>query len=233
MSTFVSALGPGSGLRAFSQPPFGPLTSVGLKERFLKSTVLSAFASAKRIEHLHAFSVDSDCIRFGSGDRSVTLRPRLEYVPKSLSTPFERTETVSLSALATKSSPSQSADAQTAVCPVRALRFYIDRSSSVRQSIQLLGAMVGATKGRAVSKQSLSHWIVDAITEAYTTQGLENALCTLGAVQRVYWVWALSVVKMYVYSRYLLGSRLVFAEYLRQVLQAGRSVLSLPSAVGE
>ncbi len=43
----------------------------------------------------------------------------------------------------------------------------------------------------------------------------------------------LSVVKMYVYSRYLLGSRLVFAEYLRQVLQAGRSVLSHPSAVGE
>ncbi len=29
MSTFVSALGPGSGLRAFSQQPFGPLTSVG------------------------------------------------------------------------------------------------------------------------------------------------------------------------------------------------------------
>ncbi len=65
MSTFVSALGPGSGLRAFSQPPFGPLTSVGLKELFLKTTVLLAFASAKRIEHLHAFSVDSDCIRFG------------------------------------------------------------------------------------------------------------------------------------------------------------------------
>ncbi len=78
MSTFVSALGPGSGLRAFSQPPFGSLTSVGLKERFLKTTVLLAFASAKRIEHLHAFSVDSDCIRFGPGDCSVTLWPRLE-----------------------------------------------------------------------------------------------------------------------------------------------------------
>ncbi len=50
--------------------------------------------------------MDSDCIRFGPGDCSVTLRPRLEYVPKSLSTPFERTETVPLSALATKSSPS-------------------------------------------------------------------------------------------------------------------------------
>ncbi len=94
MSTFVSALGPGSGLRALSLRPFGPLTSV----------------------------------------------------PKSLSTPFERTETVSPSALATKSSPSQSADAQTAICPVRALRFYIDRSGSFRQSIQLLGAMVGVRR---------------------------------------------------------------------------------------
>ncbi len=67
MSTFVSALGPGSGLSALSLQPFGPLTSVGLKELFLKTTVLLAFASAKRIEHLHAFSVDSDCIRFGPG----------------------------------------------------------------------------------------------------------------------------------------------------------------------
>ncbi len=129
-------------LRTLSQPPFGPLTSVGLKKLFLKTTVLLALASAKRIEDLHAFSVDSDCIRFGPGDCSVTFQPRLEYVPKSLSTPFKRTETVSLSALATKSSPSQSADAQTAVCPVRALRFYIDRSASFRQSIQLLSAMV-------------------------------------------------------------------------------------------
>ncbi len=117
-----------------------------MKELFLKTTVILAFSSAKRIEHLHAFSVDSDCIRFGPGDCSVTLRPRLEYVPKSLSTPFERTETVSLSALATKSSPSQSADPQTAICPVRALRFYIDRSASFRQSIQLLGAMVGVRR---------------------------------------------------------------------------------------
>ncbi len=67
MSTFVSALGPGSGVRALSLQPFGFLTSVGLKELFLKITVLLAFASAKRIEHLHAFSVDSGCIRFGPG----------------------------------------------------------------------------------------------------------------------------------------------------------------------
>ncbi len=47
---------------------------------------------------------------------------------------------VSLSALATESSPSQSADAQTAVCPVRALRIYIDRSANFgnRSSFRVL-----------------------------------------------------------------------------------------------
>ncbi len=183
MSTFVSALGPGSGLRALSLQPFGPLTSVGLKELFLKTTVLLAFASAKRIENLHAFSVDSDCIRFGPGDCSVTLRPRLEYVPKSLSTPFERTETVRRQPLLLNHRPH---------------RVRTPRLQFARQCFEILhwpfkqfsvidpafGCYGGCTKGRAVSKQSLSHWIVDAITEAYTTQGLENPLCTLGAVQR-------------------------------------------------
>ncbi len=101
--------------------------------------------------------------------------------------------------------PHRCADAQTAICPVRVLRFYIDRSSSFRQSIQLLGAMLGVRRPEPYRKQSLSHWIVDAITEAYTTQGLENALCTLGAVQRGL-SFHLSMVKMYVYSRYCLAA---------------------------
>ncbi len=107
-------------LRALSQPPFEPLTSVGLKELSLKTTLLLALASAKCKGDLHAFSVDSDCIRFGAGDCSVTLRPRMGYVPKSLSTPL-KTQTVSLSALSSESTASREADAQTSVCPVRAL----------------------------------------------------------------------------------------------------------------
>ncbi len=179
-------------LRALSQPPFEPLTSVGLKELSLKTTLLLALTSAKRIGDLHAFSVDSDCIRFGPGDCSVTLWPRLGYVPKSLSTPF-RTQTVSLSALSTESSPSRSANAQTAVCPVRALRIYIDRSASFRQSDQLFVCYGGCTKGRAVSKQRLSHWIVDAITAAYTSQGLECPLHIRGHSTRAItssWAWS-------------------------------------------
>ncbi len=179
-------------LRALSQPPFEPLTSVGLKELSLKTTLLLALASAKRIGDLHAFSVDSDCIRFGPGDCSVTLRPRMGYVPKSLSTPF-KTQTVSLSALSSESTASREVDAQTSVCPVRALRIYIDRSASFRQSDQLFVCYGGCAKGRAVSKQRISHWIVDAITAAYTSQGLECPLHIRGHSTRAIassWAWS-------------------------------------------
>ncbi len=147
MSTFVSALGPGSGLRVFSQPPFGALTSVGLKERFLKTTVLLTFASAKRMEHLHAFlwtatafdSVPGTTVSLSGRDWNTCLNHCLP--------PFERTETVSLSALATKSSPSHRVRTpRLQFATVRVLRFYIDRSASFRQSIQLLGAMVGVRR---------------------------------------------------------------------------------------
>ncbi len=160
--------------RALSQPPFEPVTSVDLKELSLKTALLLALGSAKRIGDLHTFSVDS-CIRFGPGDCSVTLRPKLGYVPKSLSTPI-RTQTVSLSALSSESSASRDANAQTSVCPVRALRTYIDRSASFRQSDQLFMCYGGCAKGRGVSKQRLYHWIVDGIKAAYTSQSLECPL---------------------------------------------------------
>ncbi len=179
-------------LRALSQPPFEPLSSVGLKELSLKTALLLALASAKRIGDLLAFSVDSDCIRFGPGDCSVTLRPRMGYVPKSLSTPF-KIQTVSLSALSSESAASSEADAQTSVCPVRALRIYIDRSASFRQSNQLFVCYGGCARGRAVSKQRLSHWIVDAITAAYTNQGLECPLHIRGHSTRAMassWAWS-------------------------------------------
>ncbi len=217
-------------LRALSQPPFEPLTSVGLKELSFKTTLLLALASAKRIGDLHAFSVDSDCIRFGPGDCSVTLRPRMGYVPKSLSTPF-KTQTVSLSALSSESTASREADAQTSVCPVRALRIYIDRSASFRQSDQLFVCYGGCAKGRAVSKQRLSHWIVDAITAAYTSQGLECPLHIRGHSTRAIassWAWSRGMSIQDICAAAGWSSQNTFARFYRLDVQSFASqVLSV------
>lgn len=112
-------------LQALPQPRFKPLASIVVKELSTKTSLLLALALPKCKGDLHAYSVDSDCIRFGPGDCSVTLRPSPCNVPKSLSSPF-RTQTVSLSALL-KSSPSRNANAQSSACPIRA---FIDHLSS-------------------------------------------------------------------------------------------------------
>ena len=67
--------------------------------------------------------------------------------------------------------PMEEADPALALlCPVRALRCYIDRDQSFRISDQLFVCYGGQQKGKAVSKQRLAHWLVDAIVRAYETQ---------------------------------------------------------------
>ncbi len=93
----------------------------------MKTLLLTALASIKRLEDLQAFSVDDSCLEFGPADSSATLRPWTGYVPKVPTTPF-RNQVVNLQAL-----PLEEADPVLALlCPVRALRQYMDRTQSFR-----------------------------------------------------------------------------------------------------
>ncbi len=159
-------------LSALRGAPFEPLQSVELKFLSLKTVLLSALATVKRIGNLQAFSVDDSCLEFGPADSHVVLRPRPGYVPKVPTMPF-RDQVVNLQAL-----PREEADPAIALlCPVRALRIYVDRTQSFRTSDQLFVCFGGQQKGRAVSKQRLAHWIVEAIVLAYQARRLP---CPLG-----------------------------------------------------
>ncbi len=103
---------------------------------------------------------------FGPVYSRVVLRPRPGYVPKVPTSPF-RDQVVNLQAL-----PSEEADPALALlCPVIALRIYMDCTQSVRSSEQLFVCHGGQQKGKAVSKQRLAHWIVEAADLAYQSQG--------------------------------------------------------------
>ncbi len=154
-------------LSALRGAPFEPLQSVELKFLSLKTVLLSALATVKRVGDLQAFSVDDSCLEFGPADSHVVLRPRPGYVPKVPTMPF-RDQVVNLQAL-----PREEADPAIALlCPVRALRIYVDRTQSFRTSDQLFVCFGGQQKGRAVSKQRLAHWIVEAIVLAYQARRL-------------------------------------------------------------
>ena len=53
------------------------------------------------------------------------------------------------------------------LCPVRALRAYVQTTADMRQSEQLFVSYGGPRRGCALSKQRLSTWIVDVIAQAY------------------------------------------------------------------
>ncbi|KAL0201540.1 hypothetical protein M9458_004727, partial [Cirrhinus mrigala] len=112
------------------------------------------------------------CLEFGPVNSHVVLRTRPEYVPRVPTTPF-RDQLVTLQAI-----PSQEDDLNlTLLCPVRILRIYLKRSQHHRRSNQLFVCYGGQQKGKAVSEQRISHWLVDAIRTAYQARGLP---CLLG-----------------------------------------------------
>ncbi len=153
-------------LAGLQRGPFEPLDSVELKFLSLKTALLTALTSIKRVGDLQAFSVSEECLVFGPVYSHVVLRPRPGYVPKVPTTPF-CDQVVNLQAL-----PSEEADPALALlCPIRALRIYMDRTRSVRSSEQLFVCHGGQQKGKAVSKQRLAHWIVEAVALAYQSQG--------------------------------------------------------------
>ncbi|KAL0152253.1 hypothetical protein M9458_051976 [Cirrhinus mrigala] len=145
-------------------------------DRHLSASTLKDHVAAKSANHdlsgLQALSVNSSCLELGPADSHAVLRPRPGYVPKVPTTPFGD-QVVTLQAIS-----SQEDDPNlTLLCPVHALRIYMERTQPFRCSEQLFVCYGGQQKGKAVSKQRISHWLVDAICTAYQARGLP---CPLG-----------------------------------------------------
>ncbi|KAL0162806.1 hypothetical protein M9458_042202 [Cirrhinus mrigala] len=129
--------------------PFEPLESVELKYLLLKTLLLITLTSIKRVGDLHAFSINESCLEFGPADSHFS---RPGYVPEVPTTPFQ-VQVVNLQAL-----PPEEADPALALlCPVRAVRIYVDHTWSFRRSEQLFVCFGGQQKGNVVSKQRLAH----------------------------------------------------------------------------
>ncbi len=119
-------------LAGLERGPFEPLDSVKLKFLSVKTPLLTALTSIKRVGDLQAFSVGEECLVFGSVYSHLVLRPRPGYVPKVPTTPF-CDQVVNLQVL-----PLEETDPALALlCPVRALRIYVDGTRSFRSSEQL------------------------------------------------------------------------------------------------
>ncbi|XP_052430666.1 uncharacterized protein LOC127971591 [Carassius gibelio] len=157
-------------LEALSQHPFEPLEAIGLKFLSLKTALLLALVSAKRVSDLQALSVSPSFLQFSAGFTRVSFRPNPAFVPKVVDSSY-RCQTTDLSAFHPPPFSSPEEGRLNALCPVRALRVYVERTAGFRKNDQLFVSWATPHKGKPLSRQRLSHWIVEAISLAYACRG--------------------------------------------------------------
>ncbi len=160
-------------LEALSKAPFEPLEEVPWRFLTVKTVFLLAISSLKRVGDLQALSVAPSCLEFAPGMARAFLYPRPGYVPK---VPSVVPRPVILQAFCPPPFRDSDQEKLNCVCPVRALDTYVHRAALWRKSDQLFVCYGPYKKGLPANKQTLSRWIVDAITTAYESSDLPSPL---------------------------------------------------------
>ncbi|XP_066524949.1 uncharacterized protein [Hoplias malabaricus] len=150
--------------------PFEPLEGVGLKFLSIKTALLWALTTAKRVGELQALAIRPSCLQFDPGYTKVHLHTNPVFVPKVIGSAY-RCPTVELAAFHPPPFNTVEDQKLNCLCPVRALRQYIDRTAGFRRHDQLFVSWATPHKGKPLSRQRLSHWIVEAIAVVYRCKG--------------------------------------------------------------
>ena len=144
-------------LRALSGAPFEPLHKASLHCLAIKTAFLVAIASGHRISTLHALSIEPGYIRWEPA--GVRLVPRPGFIAKNQS-PSSQLVEIFLPSMSSFSS----VEADKVWCPVRALKWYLDRTKDKRSSTSLFVSSIESFK--TISKASISRWPVECISMA-------------------------------------------------------------------
>ena len=152
-------------LHQLTKAPFEPLREASLKHLTFKTVFLLALGSGKRRSEIHAWQHRN--IRHQSDWSKVSLFPSPSFLSKN-QLAKEGPESVSpvvIPALAPTLDRSHKSDRS--LCPVRALRYYLDRTSDLRQHKELV--FVSFKKGfdKDISPATISSWIKQTVILCY------------------------------------------------------------------
>ena len=152
-------------LHQLSKAPFEPIQEASLKHLTFKTVFLLALGSGKRRSEIHAWQNKN--IRHQSDWSKVSLYPSPSFLSKNQLAKEgpESVAPVVIPALAPTLDRSLKSDRS--LCPVRALRYYLDRTSDLRQNKELV--FVSFKKGfdKDISPATISSWIKQTVILCY------------------------------------------------------------------
>ena len=152
-------------LHQLTKAPFEPLREASLKHLTFKTVFLLALGSGKRRSEIHAWQHKN--IRHQSDWSRVSLYPSPSFLSKNQLAKEgpESVAPVVIPALAPTLDRSLKSDRT--LCPVRALRYYLDKTSDLRQGKELV--FVSFKKGfdKDISPATISSWIKQTVILCY------------------------------------------------------------------
>jgi len=147
-------------LDALNQQPFEPLLSATIRDTAIKTAFLIAISSGQRASEIHALAVGNHIV---FSRRGVTMYFRPKFLSKNERSNFQASP-ISLPKL------QASAGERRLSCPVRCLKWYINKTQSIRGGINHL-FMTSTKPYRPAAKSTISGWVVEAITRAKAVSG--------------------------------------------------------------
>ena len=154
-------------LQALAGGPFEPPEKASLQAWTLKTTFLLAVTTAARVSELQAFDCRPDLTKCYIHKAVLRLNPF--FLPK-VPTPEHLNREIEIEALCSRSKRKHR-DTLRVLCPVRALRLYLEKTKDIRSDNQLLVSYQAGKQGIAVSSRTISRWIKQTILFCYAHMG--------------------------------------------------------------
>ena len=154
-------------LKVLLKPPFEPLQLAEMKYLTWKTIFLTLLASGSRRGEVHSF--DYKKVRPGSKWSCVTLEPHASFVSKIelMRSGASVFSAVKIPGLGPVLGPGLEEDL--GLCPVRALKVYLDRTQELREDRQLLFISYKSGHTGDIHKNTISSWIRKLLHFAYSS----------------------------------------------------------------
>ena len=142
--------------------PFEPLVKALLFHLSVKTVFLVTLAMARRVSEVHALAIDSDHLRFSNLDGSLILRTQVGFLAKN-QLPSRAPDSITIPKLSNFCHKSDNFNRM--LCPVRAVKIYLDKTKSLRKHRKRL--FIPTQGDQDLAKSTLSRWVKYAIKHTY------------------------------------------------------------------
>jgi hypothetical protein len=153
-------------LKGLRSEQFEPLDQVNFRNLTYKTVFLVALASAARVSEISALSAEEGFVRFKPDKSRVTLRPQVGFVAKNQQ-PTDPPRDMVIQSLRQHA---QDTDPERLLCPVRALRIYLERTNVFRKDRKKLFISYWEKSTKEISVNTISRWIRETIKLSYQVQ---------------------------------------------------------------